>query len=126
MKYFNSILFVLFVIGASFAQEINTEATESGPIMTLENNVIEYGTVAQNSDPLRKVSFTNTGTAPLIIQSARGSCGCTVPTYPKEAIMPGEQKDIEIRYDTKRVGPFNKKVTITTNDLAGERSIIMV
>lgn len=88
-----------------------------GPVMSFDNLVVDYGDIEQHSDPLRIAKFTNTGTAPLVIKNARGSCGCTVPTYPKEPIMPGETAELEIRYDTKRVGKINKTVTITTNEL---------
>ncbi|MCB0663291.1 MAG: DUF1573 domain-containing protein, partial [Saprospiraceae bacterium] len=50
------------------------------------------------------------------IKNAKGSCGCTVPTWPREPIMPGESSAIEVRYDTNRVGPFTKRVTLTTNE----------
>lgn len=76
----------------------------------------DYGTIDYNGEPLRVVKFKNTGTEPLIIKNARGSCGCTVPNWPKEPILPGESGQIEIRYATNRVGPINKKVTVTTNE----------
>ena len=67
----------------------------------------------------------STGTEPLVISNARGSCGCTVPVWPKEPIMPGESSQIEIRYDTKRLGKINKTVTLTTNQ-AGEPIVLRV
>ena len=70
--------------------ETPAEMNGEGPVMNLESMVVDYGTIAQNSEPLRTVGFTNTGTEPLVISNARGSCGCTVPTWPKEPIMPGE------------------------------------
>lgn len=76
----------------------------------------DYGTIDFNGEPLRVVKFKNTGTEPLIIKNARGSCGCTVPNWPKEPILPGESGQIEIRYATNRTGPINKKVTVTTNE----------
>ena len=91
-------------------------APVSGPVMTFESTVVDYGTIEQNSDPLRVFHFSNTGTEPLIIKHAKGSCGCTVPSYPKEPILPGEAAVIEVRYDTKRIGPFTKSVTLTTNE----------
>jgi hypothetical protein len=106
---------------AAITEEI--EKTTDGPMMTLESMEVSYGEIEQNSDPLRTVAFTNTGTEPLVISSARGSCGCTVPTYPKEPIMPGESSLIEIRYDTKRMGSINKTVKITTNDKVGTHVI---
>ena len=59
--------------------------------------------------------FTNTGKEPLIIEKAKGSCGCTVPEWPKEPIAPGETAVIKINYDEKRVGPYTKSITITSN-----------
>ncbi len=88
----------------------------SGPAMTFERTEIVYGTIAQGSDPLRKFKFTNTGNDSLRILNAQGSCGCTVPTYKKVAIAPGETSEVEVRYDTNRLGPFTKLVTLTTNE----------
>ena len=90
-------------------------ATEGGAKMTFEQTTVDYGDIEQNSDPLRVFNFVNDGDAPLIIKHAKGSCGCTVPRYPKEPIMPGESAVIEVRYDTKRIGPFNKSIRLTTN-----------
>ncbi|MBX2814420.1 MAG: DUF1573 domain-containing protein [Saprospiraceae bacterium] len=87
----------------------------AGPEMTFEETVLDYGEIEKGADPLRKFVFTNTGMEPLVIKNAKGSCGCTVPTVPQEPIMPGEQAEIEVRYDTNRIGPFTKTVTLTTN-----------
>jgi hypothetical protein len=95
----------------------------SGPNMTFESMVVDYGEISKGSEPLRKFAFTNDGTEPLIIKSAKGSCGCTVPDYPKEPILPGETGSIDVRYDTQRVGQFTKTVTITTN--ADEEKIVL-
>ena len=60
--------------------------------------------------------FTNTGSEPLIIEDAKGSCGCTVPVYPKEPIKPGETGEIEVEYSPgKQQGAQSKTVTITAN-----------
>jgi hypothetical protein len=87
-----------------------------GPQMTFKTTTIDYGTIAKGSERVRKFEFTNTGNEPLIIKTAKGSCGCTVPTYAKEPIMPGESSVIEVNYDTNREGMFTKTVTITTNE----------
>ncbi len=113
MKILLSTLIMLLVTASiSLAQDTKVE----GPLMTFEETVIEYGTIEQGSDPLRVFKFTNTGTEPLIIKRAKGSCGCTVPSYKKEPIMPGESGVIEVRYDTKRLGKFAKTVRIYTNE----------
>ncbi len=135
MQKFILSLLVVFALGTtSFAQEgavkneTSTELTEAtdkvgGPIMTLESDKIDYGTIDQHSEPLRVLKFTNTGTEPLIIKNARGSCGCTVPSWPKEPIMPGEEAELEVRYATNRLGKINKTIKITTNE---ERDPIVI
>jgi hypothetical protein len=115
------------VVAQSGNDPLATEeaAPVSGPKMEFESPNVDYGTIEQHSEPLRSLSFTNTGTEPLIIKNARGSCGCTVPIWPKEPIMPGETSKIDIRYATNRLGKINKKVTITTNE-GGEPHVIKV
>jgi len=96
-------------------EEVETIESADGPKMTFDQTTMDYGEIVQNSDPLRVFNFVNDGSEPLIIKHAKGSCGCTVPRYPKEPIMPGENAVIEVRYDTKRIGPFNKSIRLTTN-----------
>ena len=86
-----------------------------GPDMSFETTIVDFGTIEQDSDPFRVAKFTNNGTEPLLIKSASGSCGCTVPTWPQTPILPGETGEIKIKYDTKRTGPINKTVTVNTN-----------
>jgi len=80
-----------------------------------ETNVIDYGEIVYNGDGVRVFKFKNKGKEPLIITRAKGSCGCTVPTWPREPIMPGKSGEISVKYATNRVGPFTKTVTITSN-----------
>lgn len=115
-KLFSLLIMMTLAAGISFAQDAAPAAVEGGPTMTFESTELDYGTIEQNSDPYRFFAFTNTGDEPLVIQNAKGSCGCTVPTYPKEPILPGESAEIKVRYDTKRIGNFTKTVTLTTNE----------
>mgnify|MGYP000359684087 CR=1 FL=1 len=96
------------------AQPIKVENPNAAEI-TFEKEVVDYGTIEQGADGVREFKFTNTGKEPLLISNARGSCGCTVPTWPKEPIKPGESSTIKVKYDTKRLGAINKSVTITSN-----------
>jgi hypothetical protein len=96
---------------ATPAAPVNPNAAE----MTFEKEMHDYGTIKQGADGTYEFKFTNTGNEPLIITTARGSCGCTIPTYPKEPIMKGQSAVIKVSYDTKRVGPFAKTVTIESN-----------
>lgn len=88
---------------------------QNGPQMKFETIDLDYGTIKQDAEPNRTFKFTNTGNEPLTITNAQGSCGCTVPTWPKEPIMPGATAEINVRYDTHRVGQFTKYITLTTN-----------
>jgi hypothetical protein len=109
MKTLFSILALFFfAVNFSFAQDIKFESLE-----------VNYGNIEKGADGVRVFKFTNSGAAPLIIENAQGSCGCTVPTFPKEPIMPGETGEIKVKYDTQRVGAFTKYVTLTTNATGG-------
>jgi Protein of unknown function (DUF1573) len=75
-----------------------------------------FGQINQDSKNTKIFTFTNTGTEPLIIENATGSCGCTVPKFPKEPIKPGGTGEIEVVYSPgKQQGAQNKTVTITAN-----------
>ena len=111
-------VFALFAT-VSFGQQkavAPAAATDGGPKMKFEVTEVDYGTIEQGGDPLRVFKFSNVGDEPLIISKAKGSCGCTVPKYPQDPILPGETAEIEVRYDTNRIGPFQKTVTLTTNE----------
>lgn len=86
-----------------------------GAGMVFDTETIDYGTIAHNSEPNRKFEFTNNGNKPLIITNTTGSCGCTVPTTPKEPIAPGARGVIGVKYATDRVGAFTKTVTVSSN-----------
>jgi archaellum component FlaG (FlaF/FlaG flagellin family) len=91
-------------------------ATSSLAEMTFEKETHDFGTIEYASNGTYEFKFKNTGSEPLIITDAKGSCGCTVPTYPKNVpIKPGETQVIKVTYDTKRPGGFTKTVTINSN-----------
>lgn len=83
--------------------------------IVFEKEVHDFGTIPYGGDGNYDFKFSNTGKSPLIITNARGSCGCTVPKWPKEPIGKGQSGSINVQYDTKRPGPFTKTVTITSN-----------
>lgn len=114
-----AILSISFLFLAVFAANAQTEAVTvenpNAPEIIFESETVDYGTIDKGADGVREFKFTNSGKSPLIISNARGSCGCTVPTWPKEPIKPGESGVIKVKYDTSRPGPINKSVTITSN-----------
>lgn len=93
-------------------QAVTTSLAE----MTFDKDVHDFGTIEFAGNGTYEFKFKNTGTEPLIISDAKGSCGCTVPTYPKNVpIKPGETQAIKVTYDTKRPGSFTKTVSINSN-----------
>jgi uncharacterized protein (DUF58 family) len=88
---------------------------ESGAKIEFDKEVHDYGNIKYGANGQCTFEFKNTGNAPLIISKATGSCGCTVPSWPKEPIAPGAKGEISVKYDTKRPGPITKSVTITSN-----------
>lgn len=83
--------------------------------MEFKSEVIDYGEIAKGSDGVRTFEFKNTGNTPLVITNVSSSCGCTVPKKPEEPIQPGETGEIQVKYDTKRVGPIRKTITVYSN-----------
>ena len=94
-------------------------AVPTGPITTVafaNNGTYDFGTVTEGEIVTQTFSFTNTGSEPLIISDAKGSCGCTVPSKPTAPIAPGEDGEITVQFNSKnKQGPRNQKVTITAN-----------
>ncbi len=76
----------------------------------------DFGNIEQDTENKYSFTFTNTGNEPLKIKNAKGSCGCTVPNYPKEPIMPGKTGQIDVVYKpAKQKGNQNKNVTVSAN-----------
>ena len=118
MKRFITLMSIFFLTIGLMAQEEPKEAPQpdpNAPVMTVENPTIDYGEVMKGEDDgVRYFKFKNTGKSPLKLVNVRSSCGCTVPTYPKEEIMPGEEAEIMVKYNM-HPGRFSKSITITTN-----------
>lgn len=112
---FSAILIGAMVYGVNVKAQDATPNDPNAPVMRFQSDTIDYGTIAHNADGFRYFKFSNTGKEPLIIKEARGSCGCTVPTPPKEPIQPGQQSEIKVHYATDRIGRFSKTVTVISN-----------
>jgi hypothetical protein len=117
-------LVVLFV--ASVAMNTAVAQLETGAKIEFTNDTHDYGTVKYGADGTCTFEFKNTGNEPLIISTAKGSCGCTVPEWPKEPIAPGAKGTITVKYDTKRPGAINKSVTITSNAVNEPTKVIRI
>ena len=108
MKHLFTLLFISLLSFSISAQE-NTAKIE------FKTDVIDYGTINKGADGVRVFEFTNTGNAPLIISKVNSSCGCTVPKKPDGPILPGDTGQIEVKYDTNRVNPIRKTITVISN-----------
>ena len=91
-----------------------------------DQTLFNFGNIQQGEVVNHTFKFTNTGSEPITIQSASASCGCTVPTWSKDPIAPGASTQIVVKYDTKRPGPFNKQVTITSNAVNTPSKIVKI
>ncbi len=113
-------------IGTSANGNANAQKTAEpvpvGPLTTLEfeETSHDFGEVMEGEKVTHLYKFTNTGNEPLVISNAKGSCGCTVPQWPREPIPVGESGEIKVQFDSKGKGkvggqPQSKRVTITAN-----------
>jgi hypothetical protein len=104
-----------FVLTTLFFAPVFAQSKKTGPEITFEETTIDYGKIEEKSDGARTFVFRNTGNEPLIIERAQPTCGCTVPEWTREPIMPGKEGRIQVTYDTKRIGHFNKSIKIYSN-----------
>jgi hypothetical protein len=94
---------------------LSVQAQEKKAKIQFKTETVDYGQIEKGSDGVRIFEFTNTGEAPLIISKVSSSCGCTIPKKPEEPIMPGNTGEIQVKYDTNRVGPIRKAITVISN-----------
>ncbi len=93
-------------------------ATPTGPTTTMSfsESTFDFGEVDEGEKVSHVYEFTNTGNEPLVISNAKGSCGCTVPKWPKTPIAPGETGEILVEFNSKgKPGKQTKRVTVTAN-----------
>lgn len=90
-------------------------AQEKTAKIKFKTDTIDYGTIEKGSDGVRVFEFTNTGDAPLIISRVTSSCGCTVPKWSNQPILPGKKGEVQVKYDTNRVSPIRKTITVISN-----------
>ena len=122
---------VLASVALIFSIGFNVYAQENGSVvpsidpnaaeMKFETEVLDFGNVKFDANGVREFKVKNVGKSPLTISNVQGQCGCTSttidgkPGWPQEPILPGKTASIKVKYDTKRPGPFEKNVTITSN-----------
>lgn len=118
-----SILLVssLLIATTTFAQEekkqLNNVANDGNQgEFKFKEEEFDFGTIKQGESATHEFEFTNTGTEPIIISTAQGSCGCTVPIWPKEPIAKGQKSTIKVTFNSAgKMGMQDKMVTINSN-----------
>lgn len=108
MKKMVLVLFVGLLTWSVSAQEKTAK-------IQFTSDTVDYGEIEKGSDGVRVFEFKNTGDAPLVISKVSSSCGCTIPKKPEAPIQPGETGEIQVKYDTNRVGPIRKAITVISN-----------
>jgi len=128
-------LFIVLAVGFAFAGNAqNKEApkakTEKAtlkkevlPVM-FKTTVIERKDIPKGTDDMFSFTFKNTGKMPVLIQNVQTSCGCTTANKPEAPVAPGKSSEISVKYDTNRVGAFEKTITVTTN--VGEPIVLTI
>ncbi|MFM2375498.1 MAG: hypothetical protein RLZZ165_595 [Bacteroidota bacterium] len=110
-----------FALFACFSASAYSQAADpaavptEGPMIKFEEETHDFGDLMQGGDASYVFKFTNTGTTDLKIESAKGSCGCTVPNWSSDPVAPGAEGEIKVQYDSNRIGGISKSVTINSN-----------
>ena len=111
---------LLACFGTAIAQNTTSKtdkATKKTRTPQIQFNALihDYGTIIEEDDGTCEFVFQNTGKEPLVLQNVYSSCGCTVPSWPKEPIMPGKKSAITVKYNTSRIGKIDKMITVISN-----------
>lgn len=117
-KLFLTIAIALVGVFSAQAQaqpELNVNENPNAPEIKFEATVHDYGKIENGANGDCEFKFKNIGKEPLRLSDVKASCGCTIPTWTKDLILPGKTGTIKVHYDTKRTGPINKQITVTSN-----------
>jgi len=116
-KVFATLAISFMMTFVAFAQNAAPQTVENpnAPVITFDKTTHDYGTVVKGGDGTCEFKFKNTGVEPLILSNVQSSCGCTVPEWPREPLLKGKSASIKVKYDTNRVGPINKTITVMSN-----------
>ena len=115
-KVFIIFTFMVTAVTISCSQS-SSQTNETKAPATIEFKITEYdfGTIEQGANGTCEFEFKNTGEEPLVLNDVKSSCGCTIPSWPKEPVKKGDSAKIIVKYDTNRIGPFTKSITVISN-----------
>ena len=117
-----TLLLTFAVICGANAQEKTGSKVSGGTQAEITFTEMEhdYGTVEKGGNGVCEFVYKNIGKAPLMLTNVRSSCGCTIPSWSKEPLMPGQTAKIQVKYNTNNVGPINKSITVESNAASGK------
>lgn len=102
------------------------EGAEKMPTMEFTQKAIDFGEISQGEKVKQRFRFKNTGKSDLIISDAKGSCGCTVPSWPRQPIRPGQEGEVEVVFDSNgKSGRQHKTVTLVANTVPNKTVIAL-
>ncbi len=106
---------ILMLLGIIIININALAQTNLNAVIEFEESTIDYGTIEKGADGVRIFKFVNSGNTPLVINNVKASCGCTIPKKPNKPILPAASGEIEVKYDTRRVMPFKKTISVSSN-----------
>ncbi len=113
MKRFGFLVFTILLSGSFLLGQSKKNKDEMVFDKTVNGiTAHDFGSIVYGANGKVDFSFTNTGTKDLIINDVKSSCGCAVPVWPKEPVKPGQKGTIQVEYNTKLAGPFNKTIVV--------------
>jgi hypothetical protein len=116
------------IIFAVMIMLVNASTQPSGSVASgieWKSTTVDFGKIPKDKPVVAEFSFRNPSMVPLIIQSVKPSCGCTVADYPKEPVSPQKTAVIRITFDAKSSGYFQKSVTVSSNAGEGSETLII-
>ncbi len=121
------IVTLVLVSTSLWAQEAKKAAEKTGPTITFSEEKFEFGEIAQGDKVSHTFNFENTGTEALIISNVRTTCGCTVPSWPKEPIAAGAKGKIDVVFNSRgKMGAQNKVITVQSNATNAQARVALV
>lgn len=115
MKRFLVVLLLMSGVTLLQAQNVTRKSHKTSPQLKFKTTRYDFGDIFKGSKGTYVFKFKNNGKTPLLLSQPQSSCGCTVASWPKAPIMPGDSSEIRVTYNTSFEGPFNKTVVVSSN-----------
>lgn len=117
----------VLMLAISLSGFSQNETKVDGPKIEFDKETHDYGTIYINGDGNCVFTFTNAGNEPLLLTNVRAGCGCTVPQWPREPVLPGESAEIKVRYTTlNRPHKINKSIVVTSNSIEKNTIVLRI